>query len=226
MDRGLALVLAFVVMGLALLTTCILPHKGYFDPALSRGSYPCTLSQTETPARMDSDFEVWFSEPLRAVGEPSLYSNKPPTGATTVRFTFLPGFVEPVIVRIDDLYGEAPRLTAYRVVGEIVLTSRTRLTRTLTPQEVTLIRELVGSSRVLDLPPDSCLSSPDGYICLIEANGPAGYRFINRYGASEGPVYELGKLMFALTGWPNGYQGPDMEHLPDWPATPGSPLVA
>ena len=210
MSRGLAVVIGLLLLATALFAAYAVPRQqGYFDPALKRTAYPCSWAPQERPVPLDPAFEGWFSEPLHDVGEPSLFRNKPPDGTTTLRFTFLPAFVEPVIVRVDDLYGDHPRMTAHKVVGQVVQDADNLRQRALTPAEAASIRDFVSSSGVLDLQPDSCLSGLDGKIFLIEANGPGGYRFINRWGVHEGPVYELGVRMFRLTGWPNGAQGPD-----------------
>jgi hypothetical protein len=159
---------------------------------------------------LEGDIDDWIAEPLRKVDEPSLYFEKPVGDTTTLRFTFLPSFTDPVIVRIDDLYGDRPRLTATRVVDQVVVREGPdHLVRDLSKAELEPLMAFLASTRVLNLPPDSCLSAPDGVIFLIEANGPDGYRFINRWGVTGGAVYDLGNLMFQLTGWPNGEQGPD-----------------
>lgn len=212
MNRGVAIFLVFFVIAAALFAGGISSRgKLYFDPHLERGSYPCTLDPD--PAKqgpLDQDVEGWFSEPLRKVDEPSLYFEKPAGNTTTLRFTFMPSFSDPVIVRIDDLYGDRPRLTATRVMDQfVVLEGSDHIVRDLSKAELEPLMAFLASTRVLNLPPDSCLSGIDGVIFLIEAAGPDGYRFINRWGVSQGPVYELGNLMFRLTGWPNGEQGPD-----------------
>lgn len=212
MNRGVAIFLVFFVVAAALFAGGISSRgKPYFDPGLGQGSYPCTLDPD--PAKrgpLDGDIEGWFSEPLRKVDEPSLYFEKPAGDTTTLRFAFMPSFTAPVIVRIDDLYGDRPRLTATRVKDQVIIREGSdRMTRDLSKAELEPLKTFLASTRVLNLPPDSCLSGIDGVIFLIEASGPDGYRFINRWGVTEGPVYDLGNLMFRLTGWPNGEQGPD-----------------
>lgn len=218
MTRGMALLLGLMVLAITLFVAYVLvPRQGdYFNPALSRNDYPCSLSSSINAGPLDPFFDEWFSKPLRDVGEPSLFRSSPPRETTTIRFTFLPAFVEPVIVRVDDLYGERPQLTAYRVLGQVRPAPDRNLHRGLRPEEARGLRDFIATSRVLEEQPDSCLSGLDGAVYLIEANGPGGYRFINRWGVGDGSVYELGNLMFALTGWPNGPQGPDLDHLPPY----------
>jgi len=213
MTRGMALVIGLLVIVAALFAAASPRQNPYFDPALTQKVYPCSWPHPLKPKALDPFFEDWFSKPLQDVGEPSLFHNPPPGGRTTIRFTFLPAFVEPVIVRIDDLYGERPKLTAYRVVGQVRPGPDRNLQRGLTPEEADSIRDFIHSSRVLEEQPDSCLSDLDGFIFLIEANGRDGYRFINRWGVTDGSVYELGNRMFALTGWPSGRQGPDRNSM-------------
>jgi hypothetical protein len=210
-NRGVGVVLIILTIAAALfMGWSASVRKPYFNPALYEGSYPCTLGYDVATGPLDREVEHWFAGPLRAVNEPSLYLDRPPAQTTTIRFLLLPTPGKPVIVRIDDLYGERPRLTATRVVGQVVLVEGpNHLTRDLTRAEVRPIIDFIASSRVLDLPPDSCLAGADGFIFLIE---PAGYRFINRWGVSEGVIHELGDMMYRLTGWPNGELGSRHPH--------------
>lgn len=215
--RGLGVGLTVLVIAFALLAGLLASKREtYFDPMLYRTTYPCSLSDNVIPGPLDSDIESWFADPLRNVGERPLWNAKT-NGKTTLRFTFLPAFMEPVIVRIDDLHGSSPRLTATRHVDQVhVKPGPNHLVRDLSKDEVAPIIELMNNSAVLDLPPDSCVSGVDGVVYLIEANGPDGYRFINRWAVEEGAVYDLANAMYRLTGWPNGWQGPDRSNV-SWP---------
>lgn len=219
MTRGMALVIGLLALAAALFAAYAVPRaQTYFDPALTRDAYPCSWPEAKGEAAkpLDPSFEGWFSQPLHDAGEPSLFRNKPPSGSTTIRFTFVPAFVDPIVVRIDDLHGSAPTLTAYRVVGQVRPEPDRNLRRALSVEEVKPLRDFITTSGVLEEPPNSCLVVPDASIYLIEASGPDGYRFINRISYDDDPVYQLGNLMFALTGWPNGPQGPDLDHLPPY----------
>jgi len=211
--RGIAVVLIAMVIGTALLAgTMAAGQSDHFDPDLTRRDYPCSLDPTQAPEPLWPDFDNWFGGPLRATNEPSLYRQAQAAPSTqSVRLTFLPSFSDPLIVRIDDLQGAQPRLTAIRYQGQVVVTSDNTFTRNLTPDEVRPLRSLMASTDILSLLPDSCLSGVDGVIYLIEASGPDGYHFINRWSVDDGPVYEVANEMFRLTGWPNGPQGPDRQ---------------
>lgn len=211
--RGIAIVLIAMTIGAALLAgTMAAERSGHFDPDLTRRNYPCSLDPTQEPEPLWADFDGWFGGPLRGANEPSLYQQAQiAPSQQSLRLTFLPAFSDPLIVRIDDLQGPRPRLTAIRYQGQVVATSNNTLVRYLTAEEVRPLRSLVASTNVLSLPPDSCLSGIDGVIYLIEASGPDGYHFINRWGVSDGPVYEVANEMYRLTGWPNGPQGPDRQ---------------
>jgi hypothetical protein len=211
--RGIAVVLIAMMIGAALLAgTMAAERSDHFDPDLTRRDYPCSLDPTQTPGPLWPDFDSWFGGPLRGANEPSLYrqAQTAPSGQS-LRLTFLPSFSDPLIVRVDDLQGARPRLTAIRYQGQFAATSGNTLTRNLTADEVRPLRSLMASTDILSLLPDSCLSGIDGVIYLIEASGPDGYRFINRWGVDNGPVYEVANEMFRLTGWPNGPQGPDRQ---------------
>lgn len=215
--RGLGVGLTVLVIAFALFAGFLATRReGYFDPILYRTDYPCSIEARETPRPLDPEIESWFAGPLRDVGERPLHNAKS-DGKTTLRFTFLPSFVKPVIVRIDDLYGQSPRLTATRYVGQVQMKAGPdHLVRALSKEEVAPIIALIRNSAVLDLPPDSCISGIDGVVYLLEANGPDGYRFINRWSVEEGAVYDLANAMYRLTDWPNGRQGPDRSDI-DWP---------
>lgn len=218
--RGLGVGLTVLAIAFALFAGLLASKReSYFDPVLYRTNYPCSVEARETPRPLDPEIESWFAGPLRGAGERPLYNAKA-NGKTTLRFTFLPAFVEPVIIRIDDLYGQSPRLTATRYVGQVHMKAGpNHLIRDLSNEEVAPIIALISNSAALDLPPDSCLSGIDGVIYLIEANSPDGYRFINRWAVEEGAVYDLANAMYRLTGWPNGRQGPDRTDI-DWPPRP------
>lgn len=112
---------------------------------------------------------------------------------------------------IGNIVSPRPRLTAVRYQGQVAATAGNTLTRFLSADDVRPLRLLLASTDVLSLPPDSCLSGVDGVVYLIEATGPDGYRFINRWGVEDGPVYEVANEMYRLTGWPNGPQGLDRQ---------------
>lgn len=211
--RGIALVLIAMTLGAALLAAMMsATRQAHFDPSLGRRSFPCSWDSSRKPEPLRDDYDVWFGAALRATNEPSLYRQaRTQPSKATLRLTFLPAFSDPLIVRIDDLDGPRPRLTANRYHGQVVATEDDRLIRDLSAEDVRPLRSLLASTQVLSLSPDSCLSGPDGVIYLIEAAGPDGYRFVNRWGIGEGPVYDVANEMYRLTGWRNGPQGPDRE---------------
>lgn len=211
--RGIAVALIGLMLGAALLAgTMAAGRSDHFDPELTRRDYPCSLDPTQEPEPLWPDLDNWFGAPLRGANEPSLYRQaRTEPSKETLRFTFLPSFTDPIIVRIDDLPGPRPRLTAVRYQGQVAATAGNTLTRYLSADDVRPLRLLLASTDVLSLPPDSCLSGVDGVVYLIEATGPDGYRFVNRWGIEDGPVYEVANEMYRLTGWPNGPQGPDRQ---------------
>lgn len=211
--RGIAVVLIVMTIGAALLAGAMgAERSSHFDPELSRRNYPCSLHPIQKPEPLWADFDVWFGGPLRGANEPSLYRQaQTAPSQQSLRLTFLPSFSDPLIVRIDDLQGPRPRLTAIRYQGHVIATADNTLVRTLTADEVRPLNSLMASTDVLSLLPDSCLTGIDGVIYLLEASGPDGYHFINRWGVESGPVYEVANEMYRLTGWPNGPQGPDRQ---------------
>jgi hypothetical protein len=211
--RGITVALIAMTLGAALLAaTMAAGRSNHFDPALMQRDYPCSLDPSQKPEPLWPDFDIWFGAALRGTNEPSLYRQaQVEPSKETLRLLFLPSFSDPLIVRIDDLHGSRPRLTASRYRGQVLATQGNSLTRNLSADDVRPLRSLLASTEVLSLSPDSCLTGPDGVIYLIESAGPDGYHFINRWGIAEGPVYDVANEMYRLTGWPNDPQGPDRQ---------------
>jgi len=204
--RGIAVVLIAMTIGAALLAAAMAAERSdHFDPDLKRRDYPCSWNPSLKPEPLWPEFDSWFGAPLRGTNEPSLYRQaQTAPWRQSLRLTLLPSLGETLIVRIDDLHGSEPRLTAIRYQGQVKSTPGNTFTRGLTADEVQPLRSLLRSTDILSLPPDSCLSGIDGVVYLIEASGPDGYHFINRWSVVDGPVYDVANEMLRLAGWRNG----------------------
>ena len=136
--RGMAVALIVMAVGAALLAgLAAADRRVMFDPALLRNDYPCSWDASQKPEPLWDSIEGWISLPLRRLNEPSLYLQaQTEPSRETLRLTFVPAFAEPVVVRVDDLQGTNPRLTANRYLGEVTPTAGNRLVRDLSEDEV------------------------------------------------------------------------------------------
>ena len=184
-----------------------LPSQTYF-PASLRNAIPvhCTdadENKVEEMAPIDEFEAEWFSNELRAAGEPSLYlASQTPVGRSTetYRFTWLRSFHPKVTVRVDKTGTGAWRLDARRSSGGTEQ-SPARLKRILRPSEEADLARVRLKSRVLDLPPRDCRGGMDGSRWIIEANERGTYHFANRWTPEDGPVHDFGLLRLGFTGW-------------------------
>lgn len=184
--------------------------SGYFplpaDQPSIRCGWPLPTNHSRQVA-VDSFDDEWFSKHLKAAGEPSLYraARRPhAAGAGALRFTWLPSFHHPVIVRIVWGPGQPPRLIATLLSGAGGYEPGhidKRMNRPLTKAEMTRLRALLLRTRVLEEPPTTCTFGVDGAEWVIESVSGAGYHLIKRWSPEKGGVHELGMALLGLTGW-------------------------
>lgn len=95
--------------------------QSYFPPEFSTQTVSCPPG-FGPPRKLISDTEAaWYPKHWRAAGEPSLYLASRAPGASaqrTYRFTWLPTFQSPVIIRIAQAGEGRMRLTATRLSGQ------------------------------------------------------------------------------------------------------------
>lgn len=196
--------------GAAFADDAIPPPSGYFPLPADQPSIRCGWPIPAQNARMVAvnGFEdEWFSKHLKAAGEPSLYraSRQPhAAGMGALRFTWLPSFHHPVIVRIVWGPGQTPRLIATLLSGAGGYAPGKvdkRIDRPLTKAESTTLRAMLVQTRVLEEPPTTCAFGVDGAEWVIENVGGSGYRLIKRWSPEKGGVHDLGMALLGLTGW-------------------------
>ena len=198
-----------------MLASCATPS--YFPPSLFEAVEPCDYGHGRNGKPvMDEYRSDWYSSHLRAAREPRLGEVAPiheVDGIGVLRFTWLRTFHAPVMVRVEATADGELRLAATELSGaggyDPGRIAR-RIERRLSADETARLTALVIETRVLDLPPsDDCpvvaetgeiIIHGDGAHWIIEANGPEGYRYIDRWSA-EPPVRELGLHLVGLTGW-------------------------
>ena len=171
-----------------------------FPPSFLNANSACG-GQDKIVDEIEAD---WYPKHWRAAEEPSLYLASRASKARSLRFTWLRTFENPVIVRIDAVSSGRMRLTAKQLSGaggyEPGQVART-IIRDLTPDEQAKLESLLAQTRVFKLPSRVCYSGLDGAQWIVEATGPAGYEYVNRWSPKRGPVYDLGLALLGLTGW-------------------------
>ena len=150
----------------------------------------------------DSYAGVW-----RGMREPSLYqwSKPPPTDLVkAIRFTWVPSFHRPIVVRIDWLVGGAVRLTTVRAEGtgwgDRNKGDGRRVVRMLSPSERIALAEVMTSTQAFSGPDEGLLVGPDGSNWIFEATAPRIYHYEAEW-SPQGQRREAGLFMLGLTGW-------------------------
>lgn len=211
-----ALVIGATLLLAGLVSGC--STASYFPPSLLTAVEHCDGPDREYDRPvMDPHQSGWYSRHLRAAREPKLGTAAPRHAVAdigVVRFTWLRSFDHPVMIRVEAEADQRLRLTAKELTGaggyEAGRIGR-RFQRLLTAQEAEQLADLLRRTRVLSLPPsENCppvmengdiLVRGDGAQWVIEAHGPGGYRYVDRWSPEDGPVRELGLHLLGLTGW-------------------------
>jgi hypothetical protein len=179
--------------------------NSYFPPTLYGATMVCDYGdgQKHFEPVMNGFIDAWYSGELRSLGERPLYVEAGSVvlpRLTTLRFTWLRSFHNPVSIRVEYLQSGRARMTATRarVAGSHYLGHVQRVERVLTHEEL----DRLDSTR---LGPDSdageyCRGA-DGSNWIIEESGPEGYAFVDRWSPEDGPVRELGMTLLNFTGW-------------------------
>lgn len=203
-----------VLLAAGLLAGCA--GESYFPQSLFETMEPCAWGDGRTDEPVMDDFRSdWYSSHLRAAREPRLGGEAPHHavgGLGVLRFTWLRSFHAPVMIRVEATADADLQLTARELSGaggyDPGRIAR-RLERRLSPEESERLLTFLSETRVLELPPsDACpvaengdlIIHGDGAHWIIEANGPGGYHYIDRWSAEE-PVRGLGLHLISLTGW-------------------------
>jgi len=181
--------------------------RSYFPISLSKETIACGswLRVRKTP--IVSEFEnKWFSSHLSAANEPSLFHGRPQNRESnhSIRFTWLPTFDHPVIVRIEGLNSRSARLIAKQLSGAggyapgVISKS---VDRPLTREEIHILRRLVANARLTTLSAKECSFGMDGSEWLVEIADRNEYHFLNRWTPEQDGVRDFGVAALKLTGW-------------------------
>ncbi len=206
LGRGYAVVLTLGVLAAAFCAAWFSTTRVvYFAPELAVRPSGCPWNPREP---MLADFEAdWFAGELRQFAEPSLYLiSLEPTGSRpkTLRFTWIPSFHDPIVVRIETaVTGEAMLTAKLRPGGAGFFGGETRyLERRLTHDESQAIENMIRDGQLLNQAAKDCRMGLDAAQWIVEAtDGPQGYVFVARWSPDAGPVRDFGLAMIGLTGW-------------------------
>ncbi len=176
----------------------------YFPPAYERMMVRCDDLGHSLP-RFDNFRRQWYSAPLLAAGEPSLFVRARKGEGDALRFVWLPSFDPQIIVRVEGLSGRSPRLIAVALdmgVDQPMKVLR-RLDRTLSPAEAADLRRRLVAANPLTLPAasDPCDFGCDGSEWIIERLAGHRYKMVSQWSPEHGPVRAAGMAMLRLTGW-------------------------
>lgn len=181
--------------------------KSYFPDSFGKPAQVCNFKgYPECFATINEVENDWYPRHWDAADEPSLYeqSSVPaPAGKSTLRFTWLPTFHHPVIVRIERSGREA-QLVAKQLSGEggyepgIV---ERKLTRALSTTEIAKLDAILSTTNVLEQRATDCDGGLDGSRWIVEGVDRNGYHFVNRWLPQEGPVRDFGDFALNLPGW-------------------------
>jgi hypothetical protein len=175
--------------------------QAYFPPSLYEATIQCGLFGRGPRREVMSDFlSNWYGGHLRAAGEAPLFRMSGPT----LRFTWLRSFHAPVVIRLDTAANGTVMMTATELSGKGGYDPGTiarRIERPLSAQEAAALTRTLEETAILEQAPRTCRLGMDGAEWIIESVGPHGYRFVDRWTPSDGPVRELGLLMLSFTSW-------------------------
>lgn len=148
----------------------------------------------------------WYSSALAAAEEPSLAMtpSTDPGESQQFRFTWLPTFHHPVMVRVTfDATGgilDAVELTG--AGGYSPGKIGRKIHRTLRPEELSKIRQASGDATLFEFEEESCDQIHlDGSEWLFEKRNSEGYHFGNYWAPRGNTARQTGKFMLNLTGW-------------------------
>ena len=181
--------------------------KQYFPKAFGKPAQVCNFKgYPECFATINKVENDWYPHHWDAADEPSLYERSlaPATaGKSAVRFTWLPTFHHPVIVRVERS-GQDARLIAKQLSGEGGYEPgkvEREVTRQLSVAEIAKFDAILSSTKVLEQRATECDSGLDGSQWIVEGIDRDGYHYVNRWSPKEGPVRELGDFALLLSGW-------------------------
>jgi hypothetical protein len=179
----------------------------YFPESFGKPTQVCEhAGYPECIPTIDPVENEWYPKHWDAADEPSLYERSTKTisaDASTLRFTWLPTFDHPVIVRIERS-GSNARLVAKKLSGHggyepgII---EQKIDRPLTSLELARLDLILSKTKILETRATNCDLGTDGSQWIVEGVDSKGYVFVNRFSPNTGPVRAFGDFALNLTGW-------------------------
>lgn len=151
-------------------------------------------------AQSDSFRNAWYSEHLRAMGEPVLDRTRK---SSVYRFTWLRTFHHPVAIRVASDAGRF-KLVATELDGAGGYVPGKVLRRQeieLSPTQFNEVEALVRKSGFWELPAHEDTFGLDGSEWIIEGVSGDEYHVVARWTPSSGPTREIGERLLSLAGW-------------------------
>jgi hypothetical protein len=179
----------------------------YLPPSFGSVMHICNFKGYPECFPKISNFEnEWYSKHWEAAEEPSLYefSNTKRTAHHTVlRFTWLPTFHHPVIVRFEMISGSMT-LVAKELSGAGGYepgSIKRQISRQLSPVEVRQVTEAMAKASPFGEPPLNCELGNDGSEWMLERAESGGYEYASRWSPDKGSMRNFGLLALRMTGW-------------------------
>lgn len=174
----------------------------YFDDRALKQTVTCP--RMPRPLQVISPFEVeWFSGMWRAAAERPL-SADPRADVGAWRFTTLPTWGHPVIVRIEQRPSGQYIMVAKRLSGQGGYEPGhvdAQIRRPLSRREVRLFREQLDRFSKVWAQPRECSFGADGTVMIFESASAGGYQVAHRWSPQSGPMRSLAEVVIGFTGW-------------------------
>lgn len=179
----------------------------YLPPSFGKIMHSCNFKGYPECFPKISKYESeWYSKYWEAAQEPSLYeisnANKSTQGSV-LRFTWLPTFHHPVIIRFE-MSPDSTTLIAKELSGaggyEPGTISR-QINRKLNSVEVRQVAEAMAKASPFSEPPANCVQGLDGSQWMLERADMGSYDYASRWSPEQGAMRDFGLLALQLTGW-------------------------
>jgi hypothetical protein len=179
----------------------------YFPPSFGKIMHVCNFKGYPECFPKVSAFEnERYSKHWEAAQEPSLYQisegNESAHGSV-LRFTWLPTFHHPVVVRFEISPGSTT-LIAKELSGAGGYepgTINRQINRKLNSAEARQLTEAMAKASPFNEPPAKCELGLDGSQWMLERTDKDGYDYASGWSPENGPMRDFGMLALKLTGW-------------------------
>lgn len=179
----------------------------YLPPSFGKIMHTCNFKGYPECFPKVSNFESeWYSKHWEAAQEPSLYEIskfRRSAHGRVLRFTWLPTFHHPVIIRFETS-PNSTTLLAKELSGAGGYepgTINRQINRKLAPAEIRQINEAMAKMSPFNEPPANCELGLDGSQWMLERADKGSYDYASRWSPQNGAMRDFGMLALQLTGW-------------------------